>query len=326
MDAFLPVAGGMSYGAPVIASFQAPGDATDLAAEVVASADTAGNQDILINGRNFGRWSDRLVVEYFKEIEDSLVDDGLDFTKAPLAMGATSTLRFVPTIGSCRVTIDDRQLSCTMGPGAGSALDWVVRVDGQNSSNPVTSYAIPVISSVHPRGDLSSPVPMQGVSTDGGVRLSIAGRYFGPSGSSFNGDAGLVQRVAFSPGGAATRTGSYEAVRYAVMSHDRIDVVLPPAVGEGICFGLTVADQDAVSDQATTASDRCFDFALPSIDSASPITAPTDPSGEVMVLSGSNFGLLDPLADLTVMIGEPEWEQGVYEVAPARRIPSINAV
>lgn len=84
-------------------------------------------------------------------------------------------IRFEPATGSCVVLVPDRQVRCTTGAGAGASLNWIVTVDGQNSSNPVTAYAPPTIASVHVRGQLSASIPAPGLSTDGGAQLSIVG-------------------------------------------------------------------------------------------------------------------------------------------------------
>jgi len=297
---------GLTYGAPVLASFSSPADAP-AGSNVVSAADTAGQEEILINGRNFGEWTERIMVQFFKQISLPLVSDGSAGSGA-LTASQADRIRFLPETGSCVVTVPHRQISCIMGQGAGNALDWMVQVDGLNSSNPVTAYSPPVISSVHPVGALSSPVSPQGLSSEGGVRLSISGRYFGPSGSSFNGNPGLVQRIAYAVGGvtlagqfdnetASTSTGqSYAPVTFSVVSHNRIDVTLPPSIGTGHCFGLLVADQEAIEDPATQPDARCFDFALPEITSLTPRRAPTDPNGATMVIQGTNLGLRDPIA------------------------------
>ena len=61
---YLRPADGLTYGPPVLASFSLPAG-NPAGSDVVGAADTTGSEEILINGRNFGRWTERLAVAYF---------------------------------------------------------------------------------------------------------------------------------------------------------------------------------------------------------------------------------------------------------------------
>ncbi len=78
---------------------------------------------------------------------------------------------------------------CKTQAGVGSKLLWIVRLEGQSSSivnedgspMPTTSYLPPIITSL---ASLDTSInPAVGYLTDGGVRMLVRGRSFGPPGT-----------------------------------------------------------------------------------------------------------------------------------------------
>ena len=127
------------YAAPFIAYYTGAGS---------TGAATAGNQSVVVTGGNFGP----AVAGYLQKV--TYGQNGTDFTAS-----------------GCSVTIADTQVSCTTAPGAGAGLRWLITVDGQVSTVPVTDYAPPLVTALSGPGSSNA-------NTDGGETVVITGTNF----------------------------------------------------------------------------------------------------------------------------------------------------
>jgi len=225
----------ISYQPPSVAGFDGPG---------AEDAVTVGREQVVILGRNLGPASRfDSVSRYFYEAEISVDGQG---------GGGRRTILFEAQGCNMATGTDEHsRVVCQTAPGAGDALEWILSVDGQNSSYPVTSYQQPSVFSVGLSTDGSA---VNNAPTDGGTRIRITGENFGPASLPF-----LLQRVVYGTrealvrefGGQADSTdGSssvfpgylYEATNIQLVSQTEILATLVPGVGQDLVFVVTVAD------------------------------------------------------------------------------------
>ncbi len=181
----------------------------------------------------------------------------------------------------CAVVVDHTTIVCTTGPGAGANLVWSVNIAGLVSVAPVMAYAAPVITGFAGDGAV-------GASTDGGQRISLIGRFFGPPPSSE-----FLERVTYGNNGVQL----YDATAgCTVLSHELLTCAMLPGVGGHLLWFVTIRGQTNVNGAGAVYSS----YAPPSISSIT-FSAPLTPAGGVtIVLDGANYGLLDPSVVMTV--------------------------
>ena len=75
---------------------------------------------------------------------------------------------FSVDIDTCSITTDHEVITCRTAIGAGANLEWSVVISGQQSSNPVTSYAVPTVTGV-------AGTNVDSASTDGGDAIVLTG-------------------------------------------------------------------------------------------------------------------------------------------------------
>jgi hypothetical protein len=142
-----------SYGAPVILNVTGPG---------AQNASTAGGQDVILTGYNFGTRNEFAVG--FVMYSES--------TASPL------------TAEPCIMLQDHTMIACRTVPGIGYNMRWVVSIGGQASapSTVTTSYGPPTITSVtHALMDSEGSVPAV-LDSEGGTLLQVVGANFGRAG------------------------------------------------------------------------------------------------------------------------------------------------
>jgi hypothetical protein len=162
-------------------------------------------------------------------------------------------------------------------------------VDGQANQVPVTSYAVPVISSVVYPSNGVVPTGANGVRTDGNVTLRLIGNQFGPSTSP------LVQYVR-----VQSPISELPVLSFTVQSDTTLDVVIAPGVGKNLSFIVRVADQ------LSSVTPAVFDYLSPSILVISPSSGPTFSStGFAVTLTGLNLGQ-SAGATVVVQVGNVE--------------------
>lgn len=269
-DVVLPRIGnelGTSYNAPSIASFEGPG---------AAGAETGGGQLVRIRGNDFGRWDDRIQLVVY-DMPPSLPTLTSDSTSEEIVPGAT----FLAT--ACTIVDDHVTLECETVPGVGKDLEWTIRVDGQNSTDPVTDYGTPVITQVNAND-------VDAAHTDGGTTVTLMGENFGPPGH------GFLVAVTYGPTGS-----EYSAVNVRHVSHTEIECETVPGFGERLSFRV------AVGNQVSEASSAKLSYARPAITSLTPSTGPTE-GGTLVTVVGTNFAQL--AADVLVRVRFGNAEDG----------------
>jgi len=184
----------------------------------------------------------------------------------------------------CRVTQDHVEVTCNTSAGAGTGLAWSVVIDGQESRNPTTGYGVPVVASIEGAGAANA-------STDGEDAVALVGENFGPPG-----EGSFLQSVTYGPTGFEYSAGECE-----VVSHTRVECKTVPGVGADLHWVVTVERQQSSRSEVTTS------YAPPLIRELLPSTAATD-SEALLVVNGSDYGLLDRSSLAYVMFGETRLE------------------
>ena len=138
-------AGTVKYAAPLIQSMSGAG---------MVRAATNGGASVLLQGVNFG--------------PAGTVPDLITYGHAPADIG-----RYVAV--NCVVRQADVAIQCTLAPGVGAGLSWLVNLGEQLSNTFVanTSYSPPIITGFSGDGILAN--------TDGGDAIVISGINFGPA-------------------------------------------------------------------------------------------------------------------------------------------------
>jgi hypothetical protein len=296
---------GSGYGSPVILSFDRI--AADAAAMLTTSDfDTSGGEFVLISGRNFGAVVDdsKFSAVYMANVRDRSTAAGVQIGDAQ------GNLYYTLPAGSCTTVTPFSRIQCRLVAGAGQSATWSITVDGLVSAEAVTSYGDPTITAIQTTTGQS----VTAASTDGGQVIVILGTNFGPAINCDNVTlkcAGYVQSLRFG------RSGSeYAVASYHVVSHTRIEAVLPPGFGSSLRVAITVADQSSALSADT------FSYAGPAIASVTPSSAATDAAVLVTVV-GSDFALLDPAADVAIIFGNAA-DGTQVELPVATRCPSVQ--
>jgi hypothetical protein len=263
---------------------------------------TQGSEDVVLSGKNFGPAivAGKFSALYRATLRDPTTDAALwDKPTTNATIGdERGVITFVPS-SACSMTIPHKELVCTSTAGAGADLQWVITVDGQVSTFPITGYGRPRITSVVASNGVS---PVTAASTDGQDVILLKGQNFGPRLNCAAGGAdpclGYVQSVRYGKGGV-----EYLARTFTVVDHQTIRVVLGPGFGQGLYFTVVVADQES------DLSDTTFSYGVPVITSVTPSTADTDPTAKsptTITIVGTDFSLLDTDAQLGVVFGNAE--------------------
>ena len=110
---------------------------------------------------------------------------------------------------------------------------------------------------------------------------------FGP----LNGGGPFINSITYG------RTGiEYTVKDWILVSHTEISLITVPGVGAELSFIVTVAGQ------SSSPSETTMSYAAPVITDVSPSTVGTE-AATTITITGTNFGLLDPTAFVTVMFG-----------------------
>ena len=186
-------------------------------------------------------------------------NSGLGVTYGPV--GATTT--YTP---SCTY-VSGTSITCVTVAGTGTLHLWVVTVAGQMSpSFSGTSYAQPTISNVVPSGARS---------TEGGWTVAISGSGFAAAATATYGPHGSTNRYTASCGSSN--------------SFSTVTCTAAAGVGAGHHWVVTVANV-----LVSAASSQMTSYAAPTTSSLSAAAAAMNTlGGEMIVISGSNFGPLN---------------------------------
>jgi hypothetical protein len=268
----------MGYGPPVLVLYDGKGS---------KNANTEGNEDVIIEGRNFG--PSGLGSQTGTRGAITSVTYGLAIESVESATGKKGGKYKVP-LSSCEITTDHFFITCKNLPGAGKGMAWLIVVDGQESITPSTYYARPVVTEI--RGPSSGEL-----NTNGQEVITLVGTNFGPdpltsvtktspiTGKNF------LQSVTYGPNG-----NHYAAMECKItVSSTEITCKTAPGVGATLKWIVTVEGQ-------TSTPFTWGGYELPKINSMVPQTGPTKGKVQVM-LSGRGFGLRDPTSTLVVTFG-----------------------
>jgi hypothetical protein len=281
-----PPGGSLSYAPPTLNSFE-----TDKAISPGSDdANTVGNENVIIYGTNFGPDTIVASATYSVELESGNVS-------SPIKTITFSSAGCIKPSG----VNSHSQLTCLTSAGAGKSLNWEIIVEGQMSSNPVTSYASPVIDKVTLADGVTAATNLP---TNGGTVLLVQGKGFGPA----TAPGPLVSRVFF---GASSVLDGISGLAYTpssvnVLSDSTVRIVTAPGIGQGLLVRAVVAD---VFSQPSSSSTGSISFQLPSVGSISPQTSPTLPSNDIpggdnLVVKGSGLGLLDLTASQAIYLDD----------------------
>ena len=194
---------GTGYAPPVILQYFDEGS---------ADAFTRGDQPVRIEGKNFGPMSENAI--------DLVVYGGIEDEDEFVATG-------------CRVSVDHTEVMCTTGPGAGRELSWTIMIAGQNSSMATTSYHPPEISAFMGPGSVDA-------SSDGGQKVVIRGRYFGPGVEDGSSGVHFLDSVRY---GVGSRVDYDVTDTCHVVDHETIECVTVPGLGSLMSWQVAVRDQ-----------------------------------------------------------------------------------
>jgi len=281
---------GTGYSPPIVSFFTGVG---------AMDADTQGSQLVTVNGQNFGAWPDRIAVMYIDKVSIPRATDNL----VPHSAGQPAGIvRYEPA--SCTLSVAHRALDCQLSPGAGESLTWKLTVDGQESTDPTTSFARPIITDVR--------YAVSGVffaSADGGDVVVISGSGFGLD--------FLQQSVTYGPSGK-----EYAVKAWQYVSHTTLRATLVAGVGANLSFVITVADQ--VSQPFMSG----ISYATPIITSITPASAGTmvDASRPTVVtVRGFDFGLINSNVEVEVAFGN-DADSSVLRLPISSRSPTQTEV
>lgn len=289
------------YARPVITDFTGAGS---------ADANTAGGQEVVIKGSNFG-------------FEDAV-------------LGTVTYAREVPGGGepkvyeaaSCSITLAHTEITCLSAPGAGTDLAWSVIIDGQESVSPVTWYAKPQVGGLVWKADLPSggrrleedtegEAFIDGASTDGAQRVRLYGANFGTNEH--------IEGITYGATGS-----EYTLRNVQVLDHTYVEGDTSAGIGSNLMFIVRVEGQTSEQSTAT------LSYAPPSIEeiwvcppgsakchrsSVVPTHSP-DGSPTIVELRGRNFGLRDPNADVHVVLGNDDDKTLLEPLATTYRYPT----
>ena len=145
--------------------------------------------------------------------------------------------------GHCELIVPHGRLECETTEGAGSELKWFVMIGNQVSESPSTNYAPPEIERIVGLGS-------DDASTEGGDRVILIGRNFGPPGSVLRASTAsatemqpgkvFLDSVSFGPTGS-----EYVARSCIVLNHTGIECETAAGIGRNLRWVVTVEGQSS---------------------------------------------------------------------------------
>ena len=300
--------GNLSYGAPVVASYDAQWD-PDTGRD---GGDTEGGEWVILNGDNFGTAAMQTLetvtygptgTEYVACNATSYLTPGRLNAPSMMPSEAPSAVLFAPTTAAatpeptpdlcyCEIVTPHTQINCSTIPGSGFGHTWLVTVNGQLSTVPTTKYASPVISAIGGPGAADA-------STAGGQAVTIDGRFFGPDGD--------LQFVKTGPSGEDFTVDGCTRV-----SHERIVCSTLPSLGAEYFWTVGVGGQVSADKSISTgyAAPRAYTIGPQLLNTA---------GGDTLTITGADFGVQVPSAGIEVLFdGEP-----ITVDAPGGNVPII---
>lgn len=240
--------------------------------------------------------------------------------------GCLATARFVSP--GCNVTYVDNWgaevvggvtqrtiLLCYTAPGVGYDLAWSFTVGDQASTNDLDSgldtmhYHVPVVTAVHREGKSDSIPPA------GGVTVTLTGSNFGPVGEAnsvyawyYWYDEELSDTNGYAASSIALSKKWYDTSSCSVtVPHTTIECVTPYGIGLGLTFFVEVGHQRSAQPSgdeldistlvypggetgATSSAEARVSYTLAVINTFSATTVLRTTGGEIVALTGSNFG------------------------------------
>ena len=258
---------------------------TDTIGKDVQSYNTEGGEVVRVVGKNFG-------------VDASAIESVLYYAPAADATFTVDTT-------SCSITEPHEEITCMTAIGAGGELEWKIVISGQTSSNPVTAYGMPEITAIE-------GAAVSAAQTDGGDAITLRGVNFGPLAA----DGGpFIDSISYGPTGTEY---VLPPANYELVSHTEISVTTIAGVGRDLSFIVTVAGQSSLPSEAKLSyADPVITSVTPDVLSTnSPASSPT-----AITVTGTNFGLLDSSAFVTVMFGNPGDETLVGPLEVLSRSP-----
>ena len=157
----------------------------------------------------------------------------------------------------CKILVPHTQISCLSAPGAGINHVWSIKVGGQDSEIPTTSYLPPIVTSVT-RYLADSPTMTfdelhENFTTRGGEIIEIQGENFGPASKSSD----LLKWVKYGPSGEL-----YDAENCTVLSDNKITCLTIPGSGKNLAFRINILGQ---SSELNLSPNATISYAPPSI-------------------------------------------------------------
>jgi len=244
-----------------------PSDTTSYAVPTVGAydgpgsddGDTRGGEIVIIRGSNFGPVNGAPVRAFYGPEEDER-----EFPDNAVGI-------------SCVVTRAHEDIECQTVPGAGEELSWIVIVDEQISRDETTNYGEPTI--------LGLDTALFNV--DGGQRVTITGDNFGPE---------IQEYLEFISFGPSSNRGAYTPRNCEIEDHDAISCLMPPGIGSGLAFQVTIKGQTSEVSVVTAS------YNTPVLDGR---TSPSDDTkgGFEVQLEGEGFPVCDTNTTITIEFG-----------------------
>ena len=257
------------YGEPVIYGL------SDMAGNTVAGetngAQTAGGKVIRITGRNFGTTT-RFDSKYASS--DNVITYGECVSYNVSGVESSCLARKYTAVG-CRVPAGSmhEEIQCDTAEGDGAGQKWLLKIDGQYSTSPTTSYKPPEIDSLSGVGAL-------GANTHGGDPVTITGDNFGPV-------LNIDDKVTYGPSGSeyVAHPVYGDGKNCTKVSHTEMVCYTVAGSGSKLIWRVTIAGQvNKINSKATSR------YANPAISTLSPSNGGTA-GGIFLTVTGSNFGL-----------------------------------
>ena len=265
-------AGYTHYRSPVIESFSRPKYISSGTKDPTRLFQTPGNQVVEIRGSNFGPPSNVGYYTYDLRAESK-------WPSGPISDPALTD--FVST--GCYHHVPHKSLRCIVPEGAGANIAWTLYVDGQESVQPTTAYAPPVVHAIIPEPmNGSSATSLQNntinIATLGNEIIRIVGQNFGAT-------IKYLEMMRYGCPGAP-REFSYDITESCIMKtpHKELVCKTAPGTGAGLQLSITVAGQTSDSGEGTSPS---LSYAAPAIASIER----NKPSRDVdLLLGGVTYG------------------------------------
>jgi hypothetical protein len=277
----LPSSATLSYNKPSVRSVYALSGRLD-----TRGSGTFNEDVIIVVGSNFG--------------PVQRVVDGCFGLSSLVQLGVTAQygLNLTMYTSSCHVSIDHVEVRCSWSPGIGHDMGFILESGGQrsdierrvpyHSTNATVSYFAPVVTRVYGPGSFEA-------STTGGQSVYIDGNYFGPLSTS-----PFLFDVTYGSFPQAWNASSpfyppYNAHCILRGAHTQLYCTTSPGTGKNHSWKISVAGQTPILDNgfihAETSYGAPIIFRLDDI-LYNPMSAGLTTGGEVVVITGRNFGPL----------------------------------